>query len=51
MLKAFIYVSRNTIEIVSEVGFSRAKPISTPMESNHNLDKSTNTFFDMPNQY
>lgn len=43
--------SEITIEIVSEVDLSRAKPISTSMEPNHKLTQSTNPLFDMPNRY
>lgn len=39
------------LEVVYEVGLSRAKPTSTPMAQNHQLAKSTSPFFDMPDRY
>lgn len=39
------------LEIVLEAGLSGAKSISTPIEPNHKLAKSTSAFRDMPDRY
>lgn len=40
-----------TLEIISEVGLSEAKPFSIPIEPNHRLATSTLVFFHMLDRY
>lgn len=47
----YLCQGKYALDIVSEVGLTGAKPIYTPMESNHKLATSTSPFFHMPDQY
>lgn len=40
-----------TLEIISEIGLTGAKPVSTSIEPNHQLTKSSRPLFDMPDRY
>lgn len=39
------------LEIIVEAGLSGTNPLSTPLEPNHHLVKSTSTYIDMPDRY
>ncbi|XP_024006627.1 uncharacterized protein LOC112083125 [Eutrema salsugineum] len=48
-----IYLSQRkyTLDIVKECGLLGCKPVSTPMEQNHNLPKDDSEFFHDPERY
>lgn len=46
-----LYQRKYVLEIISEAGLYGAKPISTPMEPNHKLAKSTSSPFHIPDRY